>query len=99
MFSTWGKGTPRGMGGVCRGYAEIKLILNKPTKGTQKWLNVVLGVHKRSSISIWGYASDKRLRTPAIRRPMVLNPGNMSGVYLTVMSIGYFNFLASIKAT
>jgi hypothetical protein len=36
-----GNAYPRGMQGVCRGYAEIKFMSNKHTKGTQKGLNVV----------------------------------------------------------
>ena len=75
-FSTWGTRTPRGTWGGYRGYAKSPQGYAKFKKPhpIEAFLGRIfyLGVREgdggtqRGTILIWGYASTKRLRTPAL---------------------------------
>jgi hypothetical protein len=66
---------------VRRGYIELQIYQNKDTKGKQKGaygyakgVTFDLGVTQKGSILVWGYVSNKRLRTPDLVCPIFSLP-------------------------
>ncbi len=99
-FLTQGTHTPQGYASRLQGVRQISpfqsvVCIRSGTncgKGVRKELKSCLGGTQRSKILIQGYASTKRLRTPAVNEYLNSPKKNLTTSYVPVCDESYGNF-------